>query len=270
MSVQTDNLLNLVEPYGLSTDESKIYLHLLRHGFLTALELSRQLKIGRTKVYRLLDKLKEKQLVEYQVHTRGMKFGATHPRKLEQIVAQQENEIESLKQTLPSLVDQLTNLIPQTEDKGKVLYYEGMSGLEQVSYNITRAQDQVRVFEMEHMADFIEQDLAEEIRRKLVEKQILNRDLTNKKKFAGFTQVEEMVEHYSQFRYIEPVKLEIKFETLIYNDVYATYTYRDDQIFCVEIYNQQLAQMQKQLFDFIWEQAQPMEFINKQGAARIR
>lgn len=111
MSVQTDNLLSLVEPYGLSTEESKIYLHLLRHGFLTALKLSRQLKIGRTKVYRLLDKLKEKQLVEHQVHTRGMKFGATHPKKLEQIVAQQENEVESLKQTLPNLVDQLTSLI---------------------------------------------------------------------------------------------------------------------------------------------------------------
>lgn len=269
MSTQTDNLLTLVKPYGLSAEESRIYLHLLKQGVLTALELSRQLHMGRTKVYRILDDLKQKQLVEYQVHTRGLKFGAAHPKKLKQIVTQKQGEVETLKQGLPDLVRQLTSLIPQDQDGGKVLYYEGVRGLEQVSYNITKAKDQLRVFEMEHMSDFLDENLAEDIRRQLVKQQVLTRDLTNKKTFEGFTQVKEMISSYSQFRYIDPQQLEIKFETLIYNDVYATYTYQDDQIFCVEIYNSQLAEMQKQLFDFIWQQAQPMRFVSSQGAAEL-
>jgi len=57
---------------------------------------------------------------------------------------------------------------------------------------------------------------------------------------------------------------------LIYNDVYATYFYKSNKIFCIEIHNQELAAMQKQLFDFIWEEAEIMEFIDERGGARVR
>ena len=78
-----------------------------------------------------------------------------------------------------------------------------------------------------------------------------------------------MIEQFSQYRYIDPKKLTIEFEVLIYNNVYATYTYHNDAIFAVEIYNSQLAAMQKQLFDFVWNQAQPMRFIDARGATEL-
>jgi hypothetical protein len=198
-----------------------------------------------------------------------LKFGATHPSKLKQIVKEKEQTVKSLQQNLPDLVSQLTSLLPDSQQQGKVLYYEGKEGLEQVSYNITRAQGELRVFEMEHLDDFLDYEFSEQIRRELVDKQIITRDLTNKESFSGFTDVNELIKKYSQYRYISPDKLKIQFETLIYNDVYATYNYRDGNIFCVEIYNAQLAQMQKQLFDFIWQQAAPMQFTNDRGAAEV-
>ena len=78
-----------------------------------------------------------------------------------------------------------------------------------------------------------------------------------------------MIEQYSQYRYINPLKLKIDFEVLIYNNVYATYTHHDDSIFAVEIYNRELAAMQKQLFDFVWNQAQPMRFTDARGAVEL-
>jgi sugar-specific transcriptional regulator TrmB len=269
MSDQTDNYTTLVKSYGLSEGESRIYLYLLKNDFLTALELSRKLNMGRTKVYRLLDKLKDKQLVEYQVHTRGIKFGASHPMRLKHMVQSQEHKVERLKENLPNLIDHLIALMPEDVNQGKVLYYEGLEGLKQVSYNITRASDMVRVFEMEHLSDFLSLDFAEDVRQELIDKNIYTRDLTNQTEFSGFTDKEELIANLSEFRHISPNKLKIRFETLIYNDVYATYTYQSDKIFCVEIYNEQLAQMQKQLFDFIWSQAQIMEFTDKRGGARV-
>jgi bisphosphoglycerate-independent phosphoglycerate mutase (AlkP superfamily) len=70
-----------------------------------------------------------------------------------------------------------------------------------------------------------------------------------------WTKVEELVEKYWEARYIDPKKFEIKTEILIYNEVVAMYDFRKE-IFCVEIYNQNLAEMQKQLFEFIWNLAE--------------
>ncbi len=269
MSDQTDNLLNLVKPYGLSDEEGRVYIYLLEKGYTSALQVSRQLHMGRTKVYRLLDKLRQKQLVEFQVDERGMKFGATSPHKFHQLVVAQEQEVNALKEALPNLLKQLEHLSSSSSTKSKVLYYQGLEGLKQVSYNITRARDTVRVFEMEHLSDFLPFEFAEKVRQELVDKKVITRDLTNKQSFTGFSDVTEMFPEYSQFRYIDPDKLKINFEVLIYNDVYATYTYKDEQVFCVEIYNQQLAQMQKQLFDFIWQQAQEMKFTDQRGGAVV-
>lgn len=268
MSDQTDTI-NLLKPYGLSTEESRIYLYLLAHGFTSVLTISRELNSGRTKTYRLIDKLKKAQLVESKVDERGLKFGATHPTKLSQIIMQKESEISHLKNALPDVMSKLSALMQSTHETSKVLYYKGIDGLKQVSYNITNADKLLRVFEMEHLTDFLPADFAEMVREKLVEKKITTHDLTNKTSFPDFTKVIEMIKSYSEFRYIAKEKLSIDFEILIYNDVYATYTYKNNSIFCVEIYNPQLAQMQKQIFDFIWSQAVPMKFTSPYGTAEL-
>ncbi|MDA1079836.1 MAG: hypothetical protein O2840_04085 [bacterium] len=269
MSKQTDNLSNLVKPYGLSEEEGNIYIYLLKNGFATALQLSRRLHLGRTKVYRLLDTLRHKQLVEFKLQERGMQFGATHPSKFQHLIAQREQEVTTLQKNLPDLITQLQSIAPGNSAESEVLYFEGVEGLKQVTYNITKAKGILRLFEMEHLNSFLPQDFAESIREELVANKITTRDLTNTSSSPGFTDVAELIKSYSQLRYIDPKLLKINFEVLIYNDVYATYSYKHDSIFCVEIHNAELAAMQKQLFDFVWEQAQEMWYVDERGAARL-
>jgi len=269
MSDQTDNLINLVKPYGLSDEEGNIYVFLLQRESATALTLSRSLHLGRTKVYRLLDKLKTKQLIEVRFDERGMSFAATHPAKFQQLVTSKESEIAALKASLPSLINQLTKLTQLAQDNSKVLYYEGWDGLKQVSYNLTRAVGVVRVFEMVHLSEFLPETFSEQIRQECVDAEISFRDLTNQTSQTDFTQVTDLIKHFSKVRYIDPLLIKINFEVLIYNDVYTTYTYKDKKVFCVEIYNPQLAEMQKQVFDFIWAQASPLEYTGLHGAAKL-
>ncbi len=270
MSDQTDNLVNLVIPYGLSSEEATVYLWLLRSGATTALTISRSLHLARTKVYRILDKLTGKQLVEQQLADLGLTFAATSPQKFHQLVEEQKQKLTTLTNSLPTLITQLTQISPQITTGSKVIYYEGPEGLKQVSYNITRADRLVRVYEMEHLADFIPEKVAENIRQTLVERKIFTRDLTNKTNFPGFTDVSQMISHYSEFRHVSPKKLKINFEVLIYNDVYATYTYKNKKIFAVEIHNPELAAMQKQIFDLLWKEAIPMRFTDSRGAASLK
>lgn len=269
MSDQTDNIASLLTPYGLSSEEAKIYLYLLQNGPSSALELSRNLHTARTKVYRLLDKLIARELVAQQLSSRGLKFIASHPQKFSQVLEAKKHEIEALNTSLPVLIKNLEQIY-HPQQGSKVIYYEGIDGLEQVSWNITHADKLLRVFEMEHLSDFLPKDFSENIRKKLVENKITTYDLTNKKSFPAYTNVTEMVEKYSQYRYVDPKKLKIEFETLIYNNVYCTYTYKEEKIFIVEIYNDHLANMQKSIYDFIWSEAHPMKYLDPRGSATIQ
>ncbi len=261
--------LGLLKSYGLSAAEGTVYLYLLQNGYSSALTVSKKLKLARTKVYRLLENLKDKQLLETKVTARGATFGAIHPSKFQQLVATQEQRVTLLKQTLPTLVTELTSLLPHALQTSKVLYYEGIEGLKQVSYNITRAHKLLRVIEMDRLSEFLPVEFSEMVRRGLVENKIMTYDLTNRKSFKEHTSVTELVQKYSECRYIPPSKLEINYEVLIYNNVYATYSYKEKQIFCVEIYNEQLADMQKQIFDFMWNTATPLRYTNLKGAAKV-
>jgi sugar-specific transcriptional regulator TrmB len=269
MSEQADTIFPLTQTYGLSDDESKVYLYLLKHGYSSALVLSRRLSIARTKIYRIIDKLTLKKLVEQKLDDRGMRFGAAHPSVFNDMVANQEAIARTMQKQLPELLQKLQVLSQSHQGDSKVLYYEGIEGLKQVSYNITKAIDTVRVFEVAHLSQFLPVTFAESIREKLVERKITTLDLTNHPKLSGFTNVSEMIKHYSEYRYIDPKKLSIEFEVLIYNDVYATYSYTSETMFAVEIYNRELAAMQKQLFDFVWNQAQPMHNIDDRGSVAI-
>ena len=154
MSEQADTITPLIQTFGLSAEESKIYLYLLKHGFSSALVLSRQLSIARTKIYRLIDKLKAKGFVEQKLDDRGMRFGAVHPTVFEHIAAKQEEVSRSMQKKLPQLTLKLQSLMQSNHHDSKVLYYEGVVGLKQVSYNITKATDSIRVFEMAHSLNF--------------------------------------------------------------------------------------------------------------------
>jgi sugar-specific transcriptional regulator TrmB len=98
MSDQPDNLTHLIRPYGLSEEEAKIYLQLVQNGFMSALQISRNLQIGRTRVYRILDKLITKGLCDQKLDSAGLKFGATDPSKLSQLINEREHEVLSLKE----------------------------------------------------------------------------------------------------------------------------------------------------------------------------
>ncbi len=269
MSTQTDTLRTQLAQYDLTIEESSVYLYLLRASHSTALQLSRDLHIGRTKVYRILDKLVSYHLVEEKLGDRGLEFGATSPSRFQQFAAEKVETAQQLVNNAEVLVHQLEKLMPNSLKKSKVLYYEGLEGLKQVSYNTVHAKDVLRVYEVAHMSEFLDVDFSEMLRKRYVENDIFTRDLVNKKRLSAFTHVTQYIQKYSEIRYISPSQLKIQFEALVYDDVYATYTYSGTEIFCVEIYNEQLAHMQKQLFDFVWKQATALTFKDHFGTANI-
>ncbi len=270
MSKKTDNLINLLTPYGLDEDEVRVYLDILEQGVSSPLELHRRLGVSRTKVYRLLDSLEKKKLIVMRLHDRGQRYEASHPQKLQLMIDEKESKVERLKKNLPKLTQELEQVLTLTRSDSKVLYYEGIEGLKQVTYNSLKAKGELLTMEVADMNSFFEYEYAEKMRQKFIEREITIRTLTNQKEISAWTEVgTKMVKKYWEIRHLPADQLEIEFEILLYNDVYAMYRYQGEKIFCVEIYSQELAKMQRQIFWYMWQQAQPFEVLNKFGQARL-
>ena len=269
MSEKLDTAISLLSHFGLSELEAKVYLAILQGRGDTALALSRILHLARTKVYRLLDNLLVQKMVVTRVGERGMRFVATAPDQLEFLVADQEQSVARLRQSLPTLQSQLTSLSTQPAANSSVLFYHGQDGLKQVTYNSLRAKGELLTYEIGTLDSFLSHAEAEHLRERFVANKIHIRTLTHLTHLEAWTDVTKLVTRYCEIRHLAPQSNPFQFEILIYNNVYCMYRYTGDEIFCVEIYSQELADMQRQLFEYLWGVASKFQVLDDHGTAQL-
>ena len=218
------------------------------------LALSRGLGSGRTKLYPLLEDMVTKQLVAVHERHYGTSYEALPPSTLEFLVAEKERKAEQLRSNLPAVTHALTQFQRNSPSTSKIVEYHGIDGLKQMNWNLTKADGEFRVFELESLAGHLGNHFAEKLRETWVEKQIKSYDLTNNPDWHLRTNV-GAYKDLSSARYINPTLFTIQFETYIYNNCVALLNYDQNDIFGVEIYNDKLAYQQRQLFDLLWSQA---------------
>ena len=90
----------ILQKFGLSTNQSKIYLCLCKMGSKTASQLSKQLEIPRTETYHILKTLQSKGCVLI-IHNKPLKYEAVSFEDfLEKIINLEVNKIKKLQSTL--------------------------------------------------------------------------------------------------------------------------------------------------------------------------
>lgn len=268
MSDQTDNLSYTLEKFGLSQNEVAIYLYLLDKLPSTALSISRNLHLSRTKVYRILDKLIEKRLVIQKLNSSGLSFIAANPSQLDVTLKAKEEELKTLRTKLPNLLQELSVKANLNKYQSQILYYHGKNGLSQVNWNLLKAKGVFYSYEVSTADAYLPKKEAENLREEIVSKKISVKTIMNNQKIEPFTQVSELVTKYWEVKYISPKILNIQTDVFIYNDVYAVCHYLDHgDIFCFELTNKQFAQMQKELFLNLWNQAKKLTILSDNGKA---
>lgn len=260
-----------MEKLGLERNEAQIFCYLNQaQQPLAVLNLSRELGLGRTAVYNAIDKLLEKNLVERNISSLGTKYLATSEENLERWWEKKTEEMLAQKPALMDLMSRLQGFQMPSSYESKVVYFSGQSGMEQLTYNSTKAVDDLYIYELKtDMSVFVEQETAERMREMLVKNKITTHQLTNFEKIEPYTEVADMVEKFWDIRYISTEILKIEFEMVIYNDVCALYAYEGKDVFGLEVHNENLARMQKQIFKAMQKLAVPMRKIGFTGEVTI-
>lgn len=247
-------ILTQLEQLGFEEIEAKIYLHLLEKGPRSYLELSRETNIDRSKIYRYVEKLAKKKLLEQLNDAWGKKIQAASPDSIALLVQEQEEELKTKRQFLPNLIQQLENLPSYTKREFEVKHYRGQEGLRQMLWNQLHAKKEILAFSHKNKNDIVGKPYAEKIRTEQVDRKIMLYEIENETDQGDYwyTNVPGWGNFY-QSRHINPATLKIKQYIAIFDNTVAIINWSNNEEIGIEIINSSYADMQKQLFWKFWE-----------------
>jgi sugar-specific transcriptional regulator TrmB len=257
-----NNIVTNLRRLGLTADEAVIYIALLEKP-MSHLELARETKINRTKIYRLADNLKEKSLITIKQRDDGKFLSATTPTNLEVALDNQEHLLDLKKRVLENTLPVLSSLFNSpitSKDFFTVNTYQGVSGLKQMLWNELKTEGEICIFSHDTLDSFAGRTWAEKYRTRLASAGIPHRSLENteSKHVLDFTQAEGYRDIYKA-RLLPREVFDIKQELTIHDGTVSIYNWtggEDALRVGVEIKNQDFANFMKSIFENYWKIAQ--------------
>lgn len=120
-------ILHFLEKIGLSLNESKAYLALLKNSELKVGDIIKETQIPQSKIYAILERLLEKNLISYTQKGNIKYFMANSTKNLYSLLEEKEEKLleekELLEENLPYL-----NILNE-EEKTTIELFEGLNGL---------------------------------------------------------------------------------------------------------------------------------------------
>jgi len=223
---------------GLTGNEAKVYLELLKHNELSANELSKKISIDRTLTYTILNHLIEKGLVSYIIKQNKKFFKAEKPENL-------LNPIKKKEFFVKDLITNLNKIQKQTPTPYEIKVLEGKEGLRTL-FNL--------IFKNKSFFSFGGTGKAYE---QIYEMQALVKTL-NKKEFFGKMILQEKYRGHevTKQKIIETRYSKTKSEatTTIFGD-YVSIHLLTQKPLIILIKNKEIAESYKNHFELLWKQA---------------
>lgn len=252
-----NTIISRLEKLSLEEIEANIYTHLLEKGPRTPLELSRELNKDRSKIYRSIEKLIKKNLLQQSHTDRGKKFQAASPKNITLLIEEKEEALVLQKESLPMLIEQLSTMQTYMQREFEIKHYRGQEGLRQMLYNQLSAEKEIVAFSYKNKNEIVGEPYAEKIRSEQVARKITLYEIENETDQDNFwyTNVTNWEKFYKS-RYISPKILNIKQYIAIFNNTVAIINWVNGQEVGLEVINSSYADMQRQLFWKFWEIAE--------------
>jgi sugar-specific transcriptional regulator TrmB len=248
------------EKLGLEPEIADLYIALHDWGPQTISELSRNSRVERTRIYRLIDSLLSSGLIELESHYKRGIIKAAPVANLRILISKKEEELKGLQDEL-EMVERVLGRNSLSSPATRVQFYQGAAGAKQMFWNETRAKTEVLSILHQNMQVKTNSKFFERWVETCNERGLTFRSLVGDKFLAD--QIEWYNTHKNerlknwQGRYLGTETFPITHSTIIYNDVVAYYNWQDGEVFGIEIYNKDITASQRHLFEMLWDKANP-------------
>lgn len=233
-----------LEEFGLSENESKTYLALIKTGESTAQAVAKNAGLPRTTTYHLLESLIQRGLVSFIVKESKKYFHASKPEKLIET-------LEEKKKIIQEIIPELTAISETIKEKPKVQIYEGTKGIKTILEDVLTTKKEILhygdVISLQKTLPYIfPQFINKRIQKKIPIKIICKREESHK----GL--IETAKKSYRQFKFI-PKESIFKSSVFIYNKKVAILSLQQEPYFGIMIENEDFQNTQENLFELLWK-----------------
>jgi len=126
---------NELTQLGLTDSEIKVYLALLELDSSTVGPIIEKAKVQESKIYQILDKLKEKGLVSFVIKGKYKNYQASDPKNLIRLLNEKKRQIETEEEKISNeLIPKIEARRKNKEETQEALVFEGFNGLK-AAYN---------------------------------------------------------------------------------------------------------------------------------------
>ena len=136
---------DILRKIGLTENEIKIYLNLLKSGSSIAYEIGKQTGIYRVHVYDKLEQLMDKGLVTHVYRGAKKYFQATHPSKIKQYIEDQKRKLEIQEQEVNTILPELEAMTKIPKEDTFVEVFKGKEGLKYFLKDIIKTKQEVLI-----------------------------------------------------------------------------------------------------------------------------
>lgn len=229
---------------GLTGNEAKVYLNLLKTGQISGSGLAKKTGLDRSVTYNVLDNLIEKGLVSYVIKTGKKLFSAANPENLLAPLKEKEDFIKTL-------IPKLNNIQKIPEIKRNVEVYEGKEGLKSFTLDILRLDDasEIDIFNATGKIFNVLEFFGPRIIKASLKKTNLRIIAIHEAKNTGMTKIN------AKIRYL-PKEFTNYATTMIYGNKVAFQVITEKPLIIV-IESKTIADGYKNIFEFMWEHCSP-------------
>lgn len=230
---------------GFSPSETKVYMHLLKHGSSYANKISSETRLNRTNVYEALDRLTAKGVISFITKNKVKWFEANSPDSILSVVKEKEEWLKDTKNMLLADIDHAKKSIPQYRTHLEASIFVGKKGLRMLFEEILEAGKPVSVFAAELQFKSIFGPYFELWHKTRAEKKIPQRSIFPTK-FTNKVEARKLLEYkFIDDKFTNPTT------TIIYGDNCLFIQWSKEPL-AVKIQNKEIAKSHLNYFNLLW------------------
>jgi len=243
--------------FGLTKNETEIYLFLLEYGATIASMIGKRLHIKRVTVYASLEAMQRKELVQTFKKNNVTYFQAVSPEEIVSICKEKIRRDQELKEQAENALPQLRNLAKsQTkglfEVKGKMKYYQGIEAVKQlINETLEEGPIEQLCFGINEFHTKHFDDAWIDYTKKRVKVGMAVRSIQPKNKNSVAYKKRDK-EELRKTKLIPEKKFTANCELNIIGDMIALFTTHGDEPTGTKIYNKEMAETLRNLFEIAW------------------
>lgn len=235
---------------GLTEGEIKVYLSLLELGVSTTWDITKKSKVSGSKVYEVLERLKEKGLVSFIIKNNVKYFEASSPDKILSYLEDKKTQIESEKMHIQKIIPGLI-LKQKSARKSEVKVFTGFEGLKTVNDDIINSLKRGEIWlsmglseQPESWESYFNKKQLERAKKGIIHKHLIN------EKYKSLYQKRKSLAH-TEFRFL-PRSFEMPTSTEIYSDKVVIMLIVSQNPMAILIENKDVADSFRKYFEVIW------------------